>query len=124
MVAILGYSGNDAFFETIAPRGTKVVNFQKGWLERNARLEAPPHHNILEIRLQYRRAQDLEAYDVSAFYFINPDGRWVSEDDSSLRDAIYHALKEAAKGYRLTIPKLFLRPLYEDGDFLHENKEP
>jgi len=123
MVAARRSSENNAFFQIIAPRGTKVVNFQKGWLETNARLAAPTHHNVLEIRLQYRRAQDLEAYDVSAFYFVNPDGRWVSESSTSLRDPIYQALKEAAKGYRRTIPRRFLLPLYEDGDFLHENRE-
>ena len=53
-------------------------------------------YRILEIRLTYRREVDLKEYSESAFYFTNPKGRFVNENDNSLDSEIYTAIKEAA----------------------------
>lgn len=116
-------SENNAFFERIEPRGREVVKFREGWLDSNARVQVPPQHNILEIRIEYRRDQDLEAFNFSAFYYVNSDGRWVSETDSSLREPIYHTLKEAANDHSSSFPQYFLGR-YEEGDVLHKNDIP
>ena len=62
-----------------------IFPFDKHWLNVNARLQEPLQHNIIEIRLIYHISPDLtRKFQKSAFYFINPEGRWVSENDSSL----------------------------------------
>lgn len=52
-------------------------------------------YNAMEIRLTYRRPPDMRKFVQSAFYFINPDGRWVEESNASLKPDIYDAVKEA-----------------------------
>ena len=53
-------------------------------------------YRILEIRLTYRREVDLKKYSESAFYFVNQEGRFVSENDNSLDPEIYTSIKDAA----------------------------
>lgn len=53
------------------------------------------HYRILEIFLTYRRDVDLRKYSESAFYFVNPEGKWVGEQSSSLNPETYNPIKEA-----------------------------
>ncbi len=90
--------------------------FDEDWLNVNARLQKPLEHNIIEIRLTYRVPPDLnQKFQESAFYFINPEGRWVSENDSSLKPEIYnqmrHAVLEASKSLKTVIS--FHDPLHQ-----------
>jgi hypothetical protein len=66
------------------------------FLYGQAMLQNPPEHNILEIRLVYRRAPDMSQFAESAFYFVSPDGLWVGEHSSALVPDIYDPLKQAA----------------------------
>ena len=79
----------------LEPWSGRVFEFPKSWLNFDVRTYKPLHHNIIEIRLKYRRPVDLTAYEESAFYFINPEGRWVGEDDNSLPPEVYDPIKSA-----------------------------
>ena len=79
----------------LEPWSGLVFEFPKSWLNFDVRTYKPLHHNIIEIRLKYRRPVDLTAYEESAFYFINPEGRWVGEDDNSLPPEVYDPIKSA-----------------------------
>jgi hypothetical protein len=57
----------------------------------------------MEIRLKYRRPSDKEQYVESAFYFVNPDGRWVSE--RSLPDEVYGPIKKAVLDHVVRLSK-------------------
>ncbi len=114
------FSENDCYIKSLLPQETKGFKFRKGWLDTNARLAQLPQHNIMEIKITYRRPQDLKEYDESAFYFVNQDGLWVPEKSSSLNTEFYKKLKEI----------LFKRMsdennmIYQEhnGDLLHSNK--
>lgn len=80
----------------LAPWSGRVFEFPELWLDVNARIQKPPHHNVIEIRLKYRRPVDLAVYEACAFYFVSPDGRWVSENDQSLTPHVYEPIKAAA----------------------------
>ena len=79
----------------LEPFSSQLFKFPELWLEVNARIQKPPHHNIMEIRLKYRRPVDLAVYEASAFYFINPSGCWVTENDQSLQPEVYEPIKYA-----------------------------
>jgi len=79
----------------LEPGSGRAFEFPKLWLEVNARIQKPAHHNAMEIRLKYRRPVDLAIYEASAFYFINPEGRWVTENDNSLTHEVYEPIKSA-----------------------------
>lgn len=85
------------------------------WLYGDARGQEPPHHNIMEIRLTYRRPPDMRRFVESAFYFVNPDGAWVREHSQSLTPEVYEPLKAAAlkqaKAIDLSLPSDKLYPL-------------
>ncbi len=66
------------------------------FLYGNAMLQEPKEHNILELRVNYRRSPDFKQFSESALYFVNPDGLWVSENSVSLRSEQYEELKKAA----------------------------
>jgi len=113
-------STNDIYIKKLLPQETKAFKFHEGWLNTNARLAQLPQHNIMEIKITYRRPQDLTEYDESSFYFVNPDGLWVSEKSSSLNTDFYKKIKEI----------LFQRisdennMIYREwrGDLLHTNR--
>jgi|GEM_PF-6007095 len=112
-------SMNDIFIEKIDPQKTKSYKFREGWINTNARVHNPPQHNIMEIKITYRRPQDLEEYNESAYYFVNPDDLWVSEKSSSLDSELYESIKSAI----LNIDKEenYIYKEWE-GDKLHSNK--
>ncbi len=113
-------STNDIYIKKLLTQETKAFEFREGWLNKNARLAQLPQHNIMEIKITYRRPQDLTEYDESSFYFVNPDGLWVSEKSSSLNTDFYKKIKEI----------LFQRISDENnmiywewrGDLLHTNR--
>ncbi len=95
-IKLFGYSSDKEYvvhqLDSLKPI---AIRFDEKWLNTNARLQKPLEHNILEIRLTYRRPSDLQQFQESAFYFINPEGRWVSENDNSLAPKIYDPIKRA-----------------------------
>jgi len=68
----------------LAPFKQETFEVKKHFLYGQAMLQNPPEHNILEIRLVYRRAPDMAQFAESAFYFVSPDGLWVGEHSSAL----------------------------------------
>ena len=112
-------SMNDIFIEKIDPQKTKSYKFCEGWINTNARLHNPPQHNIMEIQITYRRPQDLEEYNESAYYFVNPDGLWVSEKSSSLDSELYESIKSAI--FNIDKEKKYIYKEWER-DKLHSNK--
>jgi len=109
-------STNDIFIEKLSPQKGKAFEFNNSWLNTNARLAIPVQNNVMEIRIIYRRPQDLKEYDESAFYFVNPNGVWVPETESSLNTDFYEALKAELFG---TIIKDSLVYKEWGGDRLH-----
>lgn len=117
-ISLTGSNETTAISE-IGPQATKSYAFGKGWLNTNARVQEPAQHNIMEIMVTYRRPQDLREYSESAYYFVNPDGLWVGERDSSLKGELYESMRTA-------VSKLDRGPfsVYEErsGDPLHPNQ--
>lgn len=56
-------------------------------------------HHIFGLRLFYRRTSDMKLFIEQAFYFLNPDGKWVSEINSSLIDSVYAPIKKATSAF-------------------------
>jgi hypothetical protein len=79
----------------LSPFQFKTFLFSEHFLNINARLQKPVQHNIMEIRLSYRRPSDMRLFKESAYYFVNPEGRWVPEGDNSLEEESYEAIKRA-----------------------------
>jgi hypothetical protein len=112
-------SSNTTTISKIAPQETKSYRFLEGWLDANARLRDPPQCNVMEIRVTYRRPQDLEEYSESAYYFVDPDGLWVQEGSSSLKGDLYDSMGRALFSVdrgRLSVYREW------DGDPLHPNR--
>ncbi len=109
--------GLDVQVERLHPHDSRAFALDEVELKTNARLGWPEHTSVLEMRLSYRRPQDLKEYVESAFYFVNPDGRWVSERDGSVDAEAYEAMKSAILGH-VTRARA---PIYQDwgGDILH-----
>ena len=80
------------------PLNSKYINIDASSLDNllPSLLENEKYYRILEIRLTYRRDVDLKQYSESAFYFVNQDGKWVSEQSNSLDSDFYTPIKQAA----------------------------
>jgi len=72
------------------------VSLPDHWLNVQARTAKPMENNVMEIRLIYRREADLRQFVERAFYFVNPEGQWVSENDGSLSKEVYSPIIKAA----------------------------
>ena len=70
-------------------------------------------HCVVELRWSYRREQDGTVYDTREFFFLNPEGRWVSRFDGSLPDSIYGPVKDAVLSSDWRIPEAPARPAQE-----------
>ena len=75
-------------------------------------------HNVIEACITYRRDPDRKFFGRRAFYFLNPEGRWVSEADQSIHNEEYTVIMKAARestpcGHRQLTSPLFI------GDILH-----
>ncbi len=79
----------------VPPLSSIAFRFPDLWLDENARIEQPPEHNVMEIRISYRRPPDMTQYIETAIYFINKEGYWVPENSSSLDKATYEPIKKA-----------------------------
>jgi hypothetical protein len=112
-------STNDVFIEKLNPQESKSYKFHLDWINTNARLHEPVQHNVMEIKITYRRPQDLEEYDESAYYFVNPDGLWVSEASSSLNSTLYESIKSAI--FNVNKDENMIYKEFEQ-DKLHSNK--
>jgi len=82
------------FFELKASEA-KVFDLPASLLGRNTRSQEPVHHNILKVRIKYVRKHDLKEFEERAFYFVNPEGRWVPEGDKSINSQEYYEIREA-----------------------------
>ncbi len=113
-------SSNKTTIPSIIPQETKLFQFNKGWLDGNARIQKPPQHNVMEIMVIYRHPQDLEEYSESAYYFVDPDGHWVHETSSSLKGEPYESMKKELLEMNREVPF----SIYQEfgGDRLHPNK--
>ena len=74
---------------------SKVFNLPASLLGRNTRSQEPVHHNILEVRIKYARYPDMKQFEERAFYFVNPEGRWVPEGDKTINSQEYYEILEA-----------------------------
>ena len=87
-------------------------------LLETSRLPEPANYHVMEACITFRREPDRKFFGGRAFYFINPEGRWVSERDQTINWEPYEAIIEAAHQSRpcaLIHQKIALRP----GDLLH-----
>jgi hypothetical protein len=109
--------------EELPPFKDKTFIISDYYLDVNARIQKPLQNNILEIRISYRRHPDMKKFTESAYYFINPEGKWVSENNGSLIPEIYNPIKKAVL-IRSNIISEFL-PHLEEGtiDPLHSVQE-
>jgi hypothetical protein len=114
-------SENDEIIPKLAPQEWKTFKFKDIWLNTNARMEIPPENNIMEINITYCRPQDLKKFNESAFYFINPEGLWVPERESSLKSEKYQKMKSALLSLKANKN---IKSIYEEwkGDELHSNE--
>lgn len=112
-------SMNDIFVEKIDPQKTKSYKFREGWLNTHATLYNPPQLNIMEIQITYRHPQNLEEYNESAYYFVNPDGLWFGEKSCSLDSELYESIKLAI--FNIDKEEKYIYKEWE-GDKLHSNK--
>ena len=112
-ILVTGSGSNRTYsIPKLSPQQRKGFLFPKGWLNSNARLQEPPEHNVMEIRLTYRRESDKHQFSESSFYFVDPEGRWVSEFSSSLTP-YYEPIKQAA---------LEASNWYPPGDLSHSDR--
>jgi hypothetical protein len=112
-------SEETAQFPKIAPQGEEGRQFPKDYLDVNDKVLGAPQHRMIEIRLTYRRGQDLAERSESAYYFVNPDGLWVPEASASLNGELHDSMRAALEAaHRLlgsSWPELII------GDRLHPN---
>ena len=91
-------TGSETIFavQKLEPLKTVIFEVPEHFLYVNAMIQEPKEYNVLELRIDYRRPPDLKSFSESAFYFVNPDGVWVSESSSSLKPETYETIKNAA----------------------------
>jgi len=83
----------------VAPQEKVTIPFDKTLLYNiGVKVEAPIQNYIVEIRITYRRPSDKKLFLKSAFFFNNPAGHLVRENDISLEHAalFYETLKSTA----------------------------
>ena len=73
-----------------------VFTVPKHFIYGQALIQNLPEHNVLEIRMVYRRSPDMAQFADSSFYFVSPDGLWVGEHSSALVPETYGPIKQAA----------------------------
>lgn len=102
----------------LSPTKTATIKIKESQLSSLLPVFENKENRVLEMRLTYRRDVDLKQYSVSAFYFMNQEGKWVNERSSSLDAKIYNPIKEAA------FNRFVIRPDFKIGeDTLHEVTE-
>ncbi|RKY30876.1 MAG: hypothetical protein DRP74_06045 [Candidatus Omnitrophota bacterium] len=122
MYASIANTLYDVVIPKLSPQETKAFKFKGGSLDSNARLATPPENNIMEIRVTYRRPQDLQEFDESAFYFINPEGLWVPERSSSIESENYQKMKKALLNWKSSKNIISIYDEWK-GDDLHVNDQ-
>jgi hypothetical protein len=115
-------SQNDLSLPMLGPQDRKAFKFKEEWINVNAKLQVPGSqlNHIMEIQINYKRPQDLKNFDLSAYYFINPEGIWAKEGSSSLNDPIYSKMLENLMEWKHSLHET---SLYNKGggDILHSN---
>jgi hypothetical protein len=91
-------AGSDSSFAIpkLEPLKSAAFEVSEHFLYVNAMIQKPKEHNVLELRVTYRRPPDFALFSESAFYFVNPDGLWVPESSNSLKPDVYNMIKKAA----------------------------
>lgn len=112
-----GLRGSEFLVGTIEPLETEGfvlsdeflhVLREWGWGE-----SATSSDQIIEARISYRKEPDKRLFIDRAFYFVNPEGKWVSEIDGSLTLPKYSTMKESLiRNYRHEIGPGFEDPLH------------
>lgn len=74
---------------------SKSYEISQHFLDVNSRLGKPLNQNVIEARISYRKEPDLQLFIKRAFYFIDPAGKWVGENNNNLKDEIYSIMKES-----------------------------
>ncbi len=72
-----------------------TVAYDEQWLRSLAVTSQPPDYSVLGIRIEYRHPMDKRPFTEAAFFFVNPEGRWVEEGDSSLPLKIYDPIRSS-----------------------------
>lgn len=119
IIKVVGYgTGTDEHYQAdkIDPFRSGFFPFKEIFLDVNARIQKPAQHNAFEIRISYRRPPDMTYYTESAYYFVNPDGDWVNENNGSLVPERYNPIMKAVKS---ASQKLTLEGLKGGKDWLH-----
>jgi hypothetical protein len=96
-IAIMS-TGSDWRWEIskLEPLDRKAFKLPPSLLGVNTRMQDPLYYNVLEVSIEYLRDPDRKQFKESAFYFINSEGRWVTENDSSINTDKYKKIKQAA----------------------------
>jgi len=102
---------------TLEPTRHILVYPTERWLNVDARVHNPGYYNVMEFRLSYRRPPDMAHYASSAFYFLNPNGNWVREDDGSVKSAQYELIKDMVLRTAQTVDAW-----YPERDILHTQR--
>jgi len=97
----------------LPPMQSRSFEISEHFLNVNSRLHEPLQNNIIEARISYRKDPDRELFVKRALYFINPEGRWVTEIDNSLEGEEYLKMKEG-------VLERFIDFDYYRGDILHD----
>lgn len=80
---------------SLSPSSQKSFKLPAKELVQRINLLKNPENQVIELQMTYRRQPDKKKYMYSSFYFVNPEGRWVNEEDQSLSGNIYAAIKQS-----------------------------
>ena len=88
------YGSQEEFhYKVLKAQDSARITLSDHWFDVNAQLQKPKDHNVIEIRIEYRRPADMKKRKMSAYFFLSPDGIWVSENSNSIDGEPYDSLK-------------------------------
>ncbi len=91
-ISVYGSQG-EFHYKVLKAQDSERITLSDHWLDVNAQLQKPKDHNVIEIRIEYRRPADMMKRKMSAYFFLDPDGNWVSENSNSIVGEPYDSLK-------------------------------
>ena len=88
------YGSQEEFhYKVLKAQNSERITLSDHWLDVNAQTQKPKDHNVIEIRIEYRRPADMKKRKMSAYFFLSPEGIWVSEISGSIVGEPYDSLK-------------------------------
>jgi len=102
----------DIVIDRIEPLEHKVVQIPEGGLSDTVAGRYPSHHEVIELRVTYRRESDLRFFGARSFYFRAPDNRWVTESANSLPKDQYAPIIAASRRSKVFDMTTGSDPLY------------